>query len=257
MYKQLRRAFKVAGCLGAWWQVTNGILQGCPLSTILVNVLTMIWKWEVHAVWEQVCVAMVTLPPVLVAPKADRESDALESQLQLQLQLQAQGPGLSALGALGYANDTQGGDARGGNSPTDRPHDGGLARPHGAGRASGQVLLLVARGGGSVGSFAVRSPHTGGGLFPPGVGMAVGGACSPVVLMPGGWPQCAAEAAPLACLSAQGAGSHHPGDAPGTPRGGRHHGGGPAPAGPGDHGPADGVGGSQALRCQGGGLCVS
>ena len=28
MYKQLRRAFKVAGCLGAWWRATNGILQG-------------------------------------------------------------------------------------------------------------------------------------------------------------------------------------------------------------------------------------
>ena len=42
MYKQLRRAFKVALCLGAWWRATNGILQGCPLSVIPVNVLTTI-----------------------------------------------------------------------------------------------------------------------------------------------------------------------------------------------------------------------
>ena len=27
MYKQLRRAFKVAGALGRWWQATNGILR--------------------------------------------------------------------------------------------------------------------------------------------------------------------------------------------------------------------------------------
>ena len=42
MYKQLRRAFKIAGALGLWWQATNGILQGCPLSVIPVNVLTTI-----------------------------------------------------------------------------------------------------------------------------------------------------------------------------------------------------------------------
>ena len=49
MYKQLRRAFKVAGALGSWWQATNGILQGCPLSGILVNLLTTNWKWEVDS----------------------------------------------------------------------------------------------------------------------------------------------------------------------------------------------------------------
>ena len=40
MCKQPRRAFKIAGALGLWWQATNGILQGCPLSVILVNVRT-------------------------------------------------------------------------------------------------------------------------------------------------------------------------------------------------------------------------
>ena len=48
MYKQLCWAFKIAGALGLW-QATNGILQGCPLSVILVNVLTTIWKWEVDS----------------------------------------------------------------------------------------------------------------------------------------------------------------------------------------------------------------
>ena len=67
MYKQLRRAFKVAGCLGAGWQATNGILPVSALSVILVNVLTTIRKWEVDALREQVCLATVTLSTVLVA----------------------------------------------------------------------------------------------------------------------------------------------------------------------------------------------
>ena len=50
MYTLLRRAFKIAGALGLWWQATSGILQGCPLSMILVNVPTTIWKWEVDSV---------------------------------------------------------------------------------------------------------------------------------------------------------------------------------------------------------------
>ena len=44
MYRQLRRAFRLAGALGAWWQATNGILQGCPLSVILIHLLTTFWK---------------------------------------------------------------------------------------------------------------------------------------------------------------------------------------------------------------------
>ena len=47
MYRQLRRAFKVSGCLGSWWRATNGILQGCPLSVILINLLTTVWKMEI------------------------------------------------------------------------------------------------------------------------------------------------------------------------------------------------------------------
>ena len=74
MYKHAHQAFKVAGSLGAWWRATNGTIQGYPFSVILVNVLTTIWKWEMDALREQVCVAIVALPPVPAAAKAGRES---------------------------------------------------------------------------------------------------------------------------------------------------------------------------------------
>ena len=63
MYKQLRRAFKITGALGLWWQATNGILQGCPLSVIVVNVLTTIWTWEVDSLRRQVCARKAATPP--------------------------------------------------------------------------------------------------------------------------------------------------------------------------------------------------
>ena len=62
MYKQLR-SFKIAWAFGLWWQATNGILQGCPLSVILVNVLTTVWKWEVDSLRRQVCAQTAALPP--------------------------------------------------------------------------------------------------------------------------------------------------------------------------------------------------
>ena len=39
MYAQLKRVFNVKGCLRSWVQATNGILQECPLSVIVSNVL--------------------------------------------------------------------------------------------------------------------------------------------------------------------------------------------------------------------------
>ena len=101
MYKQLRGAFKVAGVLGLWWQATNGILQGCPLSVILVNVLTMIWKWEVDSLRRQVCAQTAALPPALDEDAADDlEPGAL-------LPLKEAGPGYPALGSSGYVDNTQ------------------------------------------------------------------------------------------------------------------------------------------------------
>ena len=65
MYKQLHRAFKITGALGLWWEATNAFLQGCPLSVILVNVLTTIRKREVDSLHRQVCVRTAAPPPPL------------------------------------------------------------------------------------------------------------------------------------------------------------------------------------------------
>ena len=101
MYKQLRRAFKIAGALGVWWQATNGILQGCPLSVILVNLLTTMWKWEVDSLRRQVCVRTAALPPVL-------DEDAAEDlEPGGPLPLKDAGPGYAALWSSGYADDTR------------------------------------------------------------------------------------------------------------------------------------------------------
>ena len=108
MYKQLRRAFKVAGALGSWWRATNGILQGCPLSVVLVNVLTTIWKWEIDSLRRQVCAATAGLPPVL-AEEGDGEGEESVGSLDGEAlpPLEDAGPGYAALGSSGYADDTQ------------------------------------------------------------------------------------------------------------------------------------------------------
>ena len=43
MYGSLRRRFKVGGGVGKEFRATNGILQGCPLSVILLNLLVSVW----------------------------------------------------------------------------------------------------------------------------------------------------------------------------------------------------------------------
>ncbi len=40
-YASLQRAFRIGGALGPFRTLRNGILQGCPLSVILINVLTV------------------------------------------------------------------------------------------------------------------------------------------------------------------------------------------------------------------------
>ena len=101
MYKQLCRAFKIAGALGRCWQATNSILQGCPFSVILVNVLATIWKWEVDSLPQQVCAGTAALPPTL------DEEVAADLEVGASLSLKDAGPGYATLGSSGYANDTQ------------------------------------------------------------------------------------------------------------------------------------------------------
>ena len=92
MYRQLRRAFKVSGCLGSWWRATNGILQGCPLSVILINLLTTVWKMEIDEMRRHVVVATRALPPV----HGDQPDMVVH-----------RGAGRAALCPTGYADDTQ------------------------------------------------------------------------------------------------------------------------------------------------------
>ena len=48
-YAQLRRRTKFSGYIGGEYAATNGILQGCPLSVVLLNALLSIWMRAVEA----------------------------------------------------------------------------------------------------------------------------------------------------------------------------------------------------------------
>ena len=37
LYTNMKRCFRYAGCLGSFWQATNGFLQGDPLSVVILN----------------------------------------------------------------------------------------------------------------------------------------------------------------------------------------------------------------------------
>ena len=51
------------GCLRSFFVATNGILQGCPLSVILINLLTSIWKKVLDA-QKQATQISATSPPL-------------------------------------------------------------------------------------------------------------------------------------------------------------------------------------------------
>ena len=63
MYSTLRKSFKVLGCLGDPFAGTNGILQGCPLSVILINILTTVWIKEIGRLHGGVGTRCAALPP--------------------------------------------------------------------------------------------------------------------------------------------------------------------------------------------------
>ena len=97
MQQQLRRTIWPMGTLGEWWQATSSILKGCPLSVVLINLMTSIWKMEVDDMRKHVVVATCQLPPrnvglpLLGMPSAPRP----------------EGAGRAAVCCTGYEDDTQ------------------------------------------------------------------------------------------------------------------------------------------------------
>ena len=63
MFRTLRGAFKVNGGLGKFFKATNGILQGCALSTLLVNAIMSVWMREIDAKMAKCKLHLVALPP--------------------------------------------------------------------------------------------------------------------------------------------------------------------------------------------------
>jgi hypothetical protein len=49
LYARLQRRFRVGGGLGKLFHSTNGIIQGCPLSVVLLNLLVNVWARSVRA----------------------------------------------------------------------------------------------------------------------------------------------------------------------------------------------------------------
>ena len=86
MYTQLTCCFKIMGCLCSFFAATNGILQGCPLSVNLINLMTSIWKKILDAQSQAMRVSSARLPP------GGKPGEALDFILT----------------ALGYADDTYG-----------------------------------------------------------------------------------------------------------------------------------------------------
>ena len=74
------------GCLCSFFAATNGILQGCPLSVILINLMTSIWKKILDARSQAIRISSTRLPP------GGKPGEALDFILT----------------ALGYADDTYG-----------------------------------------------------------------------------------------------------------------------------------------------------
>ena len=88
MYETLQRAFKLNGCMGSFFHATNGILQGCPLSVALINMLTTVWKRVIDEVQLGVT---IQLPETSLLPSL-QHTDAQCSTYKI--------------GAMGYADDT-------------------------------------------------------------------------------------------------------------------------------------------------------
>ena len=55
MYSCLRRRFVFAGAVGQPFVATNGILQGCPLSIMMLNLLVNIWARAIKVEVPEAC----------------------------------------------------------------------------------------------------------------------------------------------------------------------------------------------------------
>ena len=86
MYHTLTRCFKIMGRCASFFAATNFILEGCPLSVILINLMTSVWKRVLDAQQQGITVTVQRLPP------GDQPAQALHYILT----------------ALGYADDTYG-----------------------------------------------------------------------------------------------------------------------------------------------------
>ena len=159
LYRQLRRASNITGTFGLWWQATNGFLQGCPLSVILVNVLPTICKWEVDSLRCQVCAQAAPSPALDEDAAEDRETSGPVPR-------QRSRPRLHRAQVVEVRGRHPGGGPGRCRSPEHSPRDGGVAADHGAGRPRGQVLLGPAgtlRHGGA----APGHPDPTGDVLPP------------------------------------------------------------------------------------------
>ncbi|CAE8729391.1 unnamed protein product, partial [Polarella glacialis] len=74
MYSHLRRRFRIGGAVGQEFVSINGILQGCPLSVVLLNALVSVWC---HAVNNEV-------PDAIVDAFADDTGASVDSWKSLQ-----------------------------------------------------------------------------------------------------------------------------------------------------------------------------
>ena len=72
MHQQLHRAFKINGALGSFFHATNGVLQGCAMSVLMINMLTTVWMRAVDELEGAISVtvrSLAPIPPKLEEPK--------------------------------------------------------------------------------------------------------------------------------------------------------------------------------------------
>ena len=73
MYQQLHRAFKINGALGSFFHATNGVLQGCAMSVLMINMLTTVWMPAVDEFEGAIVVTVRSLPPI--PPKLEQPKE--------------------------------------------------------------------------------------------------------------------------------------------------------------------------------------